>query len=286
MYYAKNAGKNTYRVFHTSMESDAQRRFALSGELRHALEQQEFTLHFQPQVNLLTKRMYGVEALLRWSHPYLGTVGPIEFIGLAEETGLIVPIGAWVLRTACTQLKAWQDQGMTDLRMAVNLTARQLAEDQFVSMVLNIVHASGIRPEMLELELTESMLMDAGEATIAKLDALRAAGLLLAIDDFGTGYSSMSSLKRFPINTIKIDRSFVSDLPENVQDQAICKAIISMAHSLRMVVVAEGVETLAQAEFLIVNACDNVQGYLYSKPVTADQIIDRLNANMAPALST
>ena len=277
MYYAKNSGKNTYRVFQMSMEGDAQKRFSLSGELRNALERQEFILHFQPQINLLTQQISGVEALVRWAHPTLGIVGPLEFIGLAEETGLIVPIGAWVLRAACAQLKIWQEQGLTDLRMAVNLSARQLAEDHFVPMVLDIVHESGIQPEMLELELTESMLMDASETTIAKLASLRATGLMLAIDDFGTGYSSMSSLKSFPINTIKIDRSFVQALPDDAQDQAICKAIISMAHSLDKQVVAEGVETTPQAEFLISNGCDTAQGYLYSKPATADQITDQIN---------
>ena len=285
MYYAKNSGKNTYRIFQTSMEGDAQRRFNLSGELRNAVERQEFTLHFQPQIKLLTKQISGVEALIRWAHPNLGIVGPMEFIGLAEETGLIVPIGAWVLRTACSQLKIWQDQGLTDITMAINLSARQLAEEHFVPMVLDIVRESGICAAMLELELTESMLMDASETTIAKLSLLRAAGLMLAIDDFGTGYSSMSSLKSFPINTIKIDRSFVRALPNDVQDQAICKAIISMAHSLHMQVVAEGVETTAQAEFLNDNNCDTAQGFLYSKPVTADQITSLMNGSQILAMN-
>jgi diguanylate cyclase (GGDEF)-like protein len=282
MYYAKNAGKNTYRVFHRGMQGEAQKRFAMNGNLRKALERQEFVLQYQPQINLLTNRISGVEALIRWAHPDLGMISPLEFIPVAEETGLIIPIGQWVLHTACKQLKAWHDQGFRELRMAVNLSARQLTEDQFVPMVLEIVRSTGIAPEMLELELTESMLMDAGEATIAKLDALRAIGVMLAIDDFGTGYSSMSYLKRFPVNTLKIDRSFVRDLPENLQDKAITKAIISMAHSLDMQVVAEGVETGAQRTLLTSNGCDSVQGFFYSKPIDPEAVLDLIRLQVVP----
>ena len=272
MYYAKNAGKNTYRVFHSTMQGEAQKRFAMNGNLRRALERDQFVLQYQPQIDLVTGRIFGVEALIRWAHPDLGLISPAEFIPLAEETGLIVPIGTWVLKTACLQLKAWHDQGYTQLRMAVNLSARQLTEDEFVDTVLTIVRDTGVNPDMLELELTESMLMDAGDAFIAKLDALRSAGIMLAIDDFGTGYSSMSYLKRFPINTIKVDRSFVRDLPNNEQDKAITKAIISMAHSLRMHVVAEGIETNGQETLLSADGCNSGQGYLYSPPVNADEI--------------
>ncbi|WP_020654209.1 putative bifunctional diguanylate cyclase/phosphodiesterase [Massilia niastensis] len=272
MYEAKGAGKNTYRVFHSGMQGEARKRFAMNGKLRRALEQEQFVLEYQPQVDLASGRIIGVEALVRWAHPELGMIGPQEFIPVAEETGLIIPIGHWVLETACRQLKAWHDEGRTGLRMAVNLSARQLTEEGFVDTVLEIVRGSGADPRMLELELTESMLMDAGEAFIARLEALRGAGIMLAIDDFGTGYSSMSYLKRFPINTIKIDRSFVHDLPANEQDKAITRAIISMAHSLRMQVVAEGIETSGQASLLAAHDCDSGQGYLYSRPVDADRI--------------
>lgn len=272
MYYAKNAGKNTYRVFHNNMQGEAQKRFAMNGNLRRALERDQFVLHYQPQIDLTTGEIFGVEALIRWSHPDLGLISPMEFIPVAEETGLIAPIGMWVLKTACLQLKSWQDEGRDGLRIAVNLSARQLSDEGFVDDVLEIVRSTGANPAMLELELTESMLMDAGEAFIAKLVALRTAGIMLAIDDFGTGYSSMSYLKRFPINTIKMDRSFVHDLPNNEQDKAITKAIISMAHSLRMQVVAEGIETIDQENLLSASGCNSGQGYLYSRPVTADEI--------------
>lgn len=272
MYYAKNAGKNTFRMFDISMQGEAQKRFAMNGSLRRALERCEFALHYQPQVDLQSGRVFGVEALLRWLHPEVGVISPLDFIPLAEETGLIIPIGNWVLKSACEQLVAWQRQGLNDLRMSVNLSGRQLKEDNFVQGLLDIVSASGADPRYLELELTESMLMDAGQITIDKLDALKAAGIKLAIDDFGTGYSSMSYLKRFPINTLKVDRSFVRDLPHNTQDCAITKAIISMAHSLNLHVVAKGIETAVQEALLKSTGCDSGQGYLYGKPVPAIQI--------------
>ncbi|MES2257144.1 MAG: EAL domain-containing protein [Pseudomonadota bacterium] len=273
MYYAKNAGKNTYRVFTPGMQGEAQKRFAMNGNLRRALERKEFVLHYQPQIDLHTGRISGAEALIRWAHPDLGTISPLEFIPIAEETGLIIPIGNWVLREACLQLKAWHDHGLTHLRMAVNLSSRQLSESNFVQMVLDTLAETGASPHALELELTESMLMDANQQTIAKLDALRAAGLMLAIDDFGTGYSSMTYLKRFPINTLKVDRSFVHDLLSSTRDVAITKAIISMAHSLDLQVVAEGIETVGQAALLLSNGCNSGQGFYYSKAVGSDEIL-------------
>lgn len=272
MYYAKNSGKNSFRLFLPSMQGEAQKRFSLDANLRRALERNEFRLHYQTQIDLGTSRITGVEALIRWAHPDLGMISPAEFIPIAEETGLIVPIGEWVLREACNQMKQWHDEGMDHLRIAVNLSSRQLKEDNFVETVLKIVQETGINPKLLELELTESMLMDVESTVIDKLYALRSAGIGLAIDDFGTGYSSMSYLKTFPINCIKIDRSFVSDLPQNQEDAAITKAIIAMAKALKMQVIAEGIENVEQGHFLRDNGCDMSQGYYYSKPASAEHI--------------
>lgn len=276
MYYAKNSGKNAFRLFLPTMQGEAQKRFSMDTNLRRAIERNEFRLHYQPQIDLKTDRIIGVEALVRWVHPDLGMISPAEFIPVAEDTGLIVPIGEWVLREACRQIKLWHDDGMVHLRVAVNLSGRQLKEDSFVDTVLKIVEETGIIPGMLELELTESMLMDAGPMVLDKLHALRTSGIELAIDDFGTGYSSMSYLKTFPINSIKIDKSFVSDLPHNQEDAAITKAIIAMAKALKMQVVAEGIETFEQGEFLRDNGCQMSQGYYYSKPLPADQIMHLL----------
>jgi diguanylate cyclase (GGDEF)-like protein len=273
MYRAKSAGKNTYRVFTASMQGDAPKRFAMEGNLRRALELDQFVLLYQPKIDLRCGRIEGVEALLRWRHPELGMISPLDFIALAEETGLIIPIGVWVLRTACRQLAAWQAGGWPEARMAVNISGRQLQQELFVAQVLAIIAETGAGPHGLELELTESMLVDADASTIAKLDALRANGIALAIDDFGTGYSSMSYLKMFPINTLKIDRSFVRELPANVQDAAIATAIIAMAHSLNLHVVAEGVETAGQEAFLRACGCHSGQGFLYSVAVPAQQIL-------------
>ena len=273
MYCAKSAGKNTYKVFTASMQGDAPKRFAMERNLRRALEFDQFVLLYQPKIDLRCGRIDGVEALLRWRHPELGLISPVEFIALAEETGLIIPIGNWVLRTACRQLAAWHVSGWPEARMAVNISGRQLQQDVFVAQLLAIITDTGAAPHGLELELTESMLVDADAKTIAKLDALRASGIALAIDDFGTGYSSMSYLKMFPINTLKIDRSFVRDLPANVQDAAIATAIIAMARSLNLHVVAEGVETAGQAAFLRACGCHSGQGFLYSEAVPAQQIL-------------
>ncbi|MBU0593188.1 MAG: EAL domain-containing protein [Gammaproteobacteria bacterium] len=272
MYFAKSRGKNNYQIFLPEMNQQAQKRLILDTSLRHALELQEFALYYQPQVDLATRRIIGVEALIRWVRPELGIVNPVEFIPAAEENGLIVPIGEWVMKTACQQLKVWHDLGLTHLSMSVNLSGRQFKEETLLERIAEIVRETEIDPSTLHLELTESMLMDAGTTTIKKLEQIRALGILLSIDDFGTGYSSMSYLKRFPINTLKIDKSFVQDLPQDSEDSAITKAIIAMAHSLKMSVMAEGVETEEQAEFLLANGCLNSQGYLFSKPVPAEQI--------------
>ena len=273
MYFAKSAGKNTYKVFTPSMHGATQRRFDMESDLRKALEHGQFVLHYQPKLDLRTRAVTGVEALVRWQHPGLGMISPLEFIPLAEDTGLIVPIGKWVLATACAQLQQWRDVGITGLTMAVNLSGRQLQEESFVDDIIAIVKASGAAPQSIELELTESMLMDASLITFDKLDTLREFGLQLAIDDFGTGYSSMAYLKRFPITTLKIDRSFVKDLETDPQDVAITKAIIAMAHILGLQVVAEGIETDSQEALLLSNGCLCGQGFLYSRPVSAEQIV-------------
>ena len=271
MYYAKNGGKNAYRLFEQSMQEDAQKRFTMENNLRRAMERAEFVLHYQPQIDVTSGQITGVEALIRWIHPELGIITPAEFIPIAEDTGLIVEIGEWVIREACQEMKRWNEEGHK-LRVAVNLSGRQLKEHNFVETVLAIVEETGIDPEYLELELTESMLMEASASIIEKLFDLKAAGIKLAIDDFGTGYSSMSYLKAFPVNCLKIDRSFISDLPQNNEDAAITKAIIAMAKSLRMEVVAEGIETAEQGNFLREHGCDTYQGYFYSKPISPEDI--------------
>jgi len=272
MYYAKNNGKNSYQMFLPGMKDAAQKRMVLEGRLRHALERNEFVLYYQPQIDLETRRMTGVEALIRWMPPGQGIVNPDEFIPIAEESSLIVPIGEWVLKTACLQLKAWHDTGLTQLTMSINLSGRQLKEEKLVDRIKEIVLETGADSTALHLELTESMLMDARLATIDKLQQICAIGVRLSIDDFGTGYSSLSYLKRFPISTLKVDKSFVRELPGNTDDAAITKAIIAMAQSLKMHVIAEGVETPEQAEYLLANGCKNSQGFLFSEAVPAEQI--------------
>jgi len=271
MYYAKNGGKNAWRMFTPSMRDDAHKRFKLDNNLRRALERNEFVLHYQPQVDLQSGEIVGVEALIRWIHPQLGMVSPSDFIPVAEETGVIVPIGEWVLREACRDLKRWHEQGYP-LRVAVNLSGRQLKESALVVTVLATLREVGVEPNWLELELTESMLMDASTDIVDRLHALTDAGIQLAIDDFGTGYSSMSYLKTFPVRALKIDRSFVRGLPQNPEDAAITRAIIAMARSLKMEIVAEGIETQEQSDFLRANGCDKSQGYLYGRPCPAAQI--------------
>ncbi len=276
MYYAKNNGKNAYRLFTPDMQDNAQKRFTLDNNLRRALERNEFLLHYQPQVDLHSGAIIGAEALVRWCHPELGLVSPADFIPLAEESGLIVPIGAWVIRQACHELKQWHDAGHR-VRMSINLSGRQLKEPGMVASILATLDDTGIDAHAIVLELTESMLMDASPAVVERLHLLKRAGIELALDDFGTGYSSMSYLKTLPIGSLKIDQTFVRDLPDDAEDAAITKAIIAMARSLRMNVVAEGIETEEQSQFLRENGCDKAQGYLYSRPVPATQMRQMLD---------
>jgi len=264
-------------MFTPSMRDDAHKRFKLDNNLRRALERDEFVLHYQPQVDLKSGDIVGVEALIRWVHPQLGMVSPSDFIPVAEDSGVIVPIGEWVLREACRDVKRWHEQGYP-LRVAVNLSGRQLKEGCLVANVLATLREADVDPCWLELELTESMLMDASTDILDRLHALTDAGIQLAIDDFGTGYSSMSYLKTFPVRALKVDRSFVRGLPQNPEDAAITRAIIAMARSLKMEVVAEGIETQEQNDFLRANGCDKSQGYLYGRPCPAAQIGQMLAA--------
>jgi EAL domain-containing protein (putative c-di-GMP-specific phosphodiesterase class I) len=233
-------------------------------------------LHYQPKVELATGRISGTEALLRWKHPIRGLVPPKEFIPLAEETGLIVPIGEWVLATACAQTKVWQDEGHANISVAVNLSARQFGDPMLLPKLTRIIRDSGLHPSMLELEITESMVMSHGESAVAVLESLKSIGVQIALDDFGTGYSSLAYLKRFPIDTLKIDRSFIQDIPADSDDKKITRAIIAMAHSMRLKVVAEGVETAEQLSFLRTQRCDAVQGYILYRPLAAEAVAEVL----------
>ena len=267
MFHSKEIGRNTFQFYTSSMNERTLDRLSIESDLRHALERGEFILHYQPQIDLNNGRIVGMEVLLRWMHPIHGLIAPSRFIGLAEEMGLIIPIGAWVLREACLQTKYWQKKGYTNLRVAVNLSARQFTQKSLVQSISDNLNACGLESKFLELELTESMVMRDVESAIAILRNLKALGIHISIDDFGTGYSSLSYLRRFPIDVLKIDQSFVNDITIDPDDAAIVASIISLAHSLRLNVIAEGVETSEQLKFLSAHGCDQVQGFYFSKAV-------------------
>ncbi|MEW6764293.1 MAG: EAL domain-containing protein [Pseudomonadota bacterium] len=261
----------------------ARERLNLEAHLRRALEHEEFVLHYQPQIEIDTGRVVGVEALVRWNSAERGMVPPNEFIPLAEESGLIVPLGEWVLRTACAQAAAWRAMGLPPLCMAVNLSARQLDGDGLERLVADVLAQTGMSPEWLELEITESALMRDAQANAELLERISSLAVRLSVDDFGTGYSSMAYLKRFPLSKLKIDRSFVTDLTTHADDRAIVSAIIAMAHTLGMQVIAEGVETEGQRDALLAMDCDLLQGYLCSRPLPAEAIPRLLAAGCVPA---
>lgn len=269
MYHAKERGKNNFQFYQADMNATALERLELESDLRHALEQQEFVLYYQPQFSGDGKRLTGAEALLRWNHPRRGLVPPVEFIPVLEELGLVVDVGDWVLAEACRQLKAWHLAKMRVPKISVNISARQFADGQLGNRIARMLEITGLPPACLELELTESILMREVNEAMMILDTLKNLGLSIAVDDFGTGYSSLNYLKQFPIDVLKIDRTFVDGLPSGEQDAQIARAIIAMAHSLNLSVIAEGVETHEQLEFLREHGCDEVQGYLFGRPMQA-----------------
>lgn len=265
---AKEQGGNNYQFYTAGMNAAARRRLSLESGLRRAIEREEFVVHFQPKVNINTWQLAGAEALIRWNHPEKGLISPVEFIPLAEESGLISPIGEWVLRTSCVQLREWI-RSVPALALSINISARQLQDPNFFSVVMSTLDETGIDPRNLELELTESSIMSNLDSGIKTLSAFQNSGVAISIDDFGTGFSSFSHLKRLPIDILKIDRSFVQDAPSDPDDAALVMAIISLAHNLRLKVVAEGVESEEQLRFLHLLRCDEIQGYLFSKPLLA-----------------
>lgn len=281
MYRAKEKGKNNFQFYSTQMDLHSAELLALESGLRRALERDEFILFYQAKVDAQTGCITGAEALVRWQHPELGMVSPGHFIPIAEESGLIVPLSQWVLREACRQHEAWQRQGLPPLRIAVNLSPRQFFNDHLLSDTIAVLKETGMPPSLLEFEITESMMMHNTERTLGVLTELRNLGIRIAIDDFGTGYSSLSHLKQFPIDIIKIDRAFIKDIPGDQADEAITEAMIAMGRSLRITVVAEGVETAAQLQFLRARGCNQIQGYYFSKPIAAGDFAELLQKHLA-----
>jgi diguanylate cyclase (GGDEF)-like protein/PAS domain S-box-containing protein len=278
---AKGKGRNNFRFFTEDMNAQAVERLTLESSLRLALEKKEFFLMYQPQLDIATGRVIGLEALLRWQHPELGLVPPDKFIRIAENCGLIVPIGEWVLRTACAQARKWQDEGLLAVSVAVNVSAIQFRQEDFCELIRRVLRETGLAPQYLELELTESLLLVNADVTLSVLQELKAMGLTLAIDDFGTGYSNFGCLKQFRVSKLKIDRLFIHDVATNPDDAAITTAIIAMAKSLHLKVIAEGVENEEQMSFLRKHHCDEIQGYYFSRPLAIDKVADKLRGDSA-----
>ena len=281
MYCAKEKGRNNFQFFSEDMNAQVVERLALESSLRLALDKKELFLMYQPQMDIATGRIIGLEALARWQHPVLGLVPPHKFIRVAENTGLIRPIGEWVLRTACSQARKWQDDGLTAVSVAVNVSPVQFRQEDFCELIRRVLKETGLAPQHLELELTESLLLANADVMLSVIEELNAMGLTLAIDDFGTGYSNFGYLKQFRVSKLKIDRSFVRDVAVNPHDAAITTAIISMARSLNLKVIAEGVENEAQMSFLRAHQCDEIQGYYFSKPLAVDKVADKLRGDSA-----
>jgi diguanylate cyclase (GGDEF)-like protein len=279
LYKAKRSGGANYQFYTADMHELASRRLALETSLRRAIQNEEFLIHYQPIVSVDLLEITGVEALVRWQHPQLGLISPAEFIPLAEDTGLIVPIGEWVLREACTQNRSWQAQGFSPIHVAVNICARQFRDHDLAQTVIRILDETHLAPQHLELELTESSIMHHGELAASVLSRLKGMGVGITIDDFGTGFSSLASLKRLPIEALKIDKSFVRDVTTDPDDAALVMAIITLAHNLRLRVIAEGVESEEQLRFFHLLRCDDIQGYLFSKPLPADELVLLLDSH-------
>jgi EAL domain-containing protein (putative c-di-GMP-specific phosphodiesterase class I) len=282
MYRAKELGRNNYQLYTLDMSARIHQRLDLESDLREGLEKGELYLVYQPQADIRSGRVVGVEALARWHHPRLGDIPPATFIPIAEETGLIGRLGEWALRTACRQAGEWAEAGGQPLRVAVNLSGHQLRQKGLPELVANVVADAGFRPDYLTLELTESVLMENSEANVATLRALIDLGVQIAIDDFGTGYSSLSYLKRFSVDTLKIDQSFVKDIPEDANDRVLATMIIAVAHASNIKVIAEGVERNEQLRFLRDEGCDEIQGFLFSEPVPAEQITRMVRRDEGP----
>ncbi len=285
MYKAKDEGRNNFQFYSSDMTELALERVAMKTSLREAIKNEEFVVYFQKQLDASIEKTIGMEALVRWQHPSMGLLSPIEFINLAEETGMIIEIDNLVMKMAMEQISAWYKEGLEPGMLALNLTMQQLESDHFIQTLQNTMQSTDFKPEWLELEITEGQVMKKPEEAIVKLNQINALGIKIAIDDFGTGYSSLSYLKRFPINKLKIDQSFIRDIPHNDEDVAIVKAIIALAQSLNLDLLAEGVETMVQKEFLLANGCKNIQGYYYARPMPAEEMekhIQELNIEHPP----
>jgi EAL domain-containing protein (putative c-di-GMP-specific phosphodiesterase class I) len=281
MYQAKEEGKNNFQFYSEKLNANSLERLTLESSLRHAMERNEFLLYYQVKRDIISNRITGAEALLRWQHPKLGMVAPMQFIPIAEETGLIVPMGNWVLRMVCLQNVVWRNQGIPDLSVAVNLTSRQFSDENLLRDIAGILRETGMPPQLLELEISESLLIHDIEKTTRIMAGLKAMGIKIAVDDFGSGYSSLARLRQFPLDAIKIDRSFIRDVTRPAsesQKQALADAIIAMGRSLSLTVLAQGVETKDQADYLRVHACDEVQGFYFNEPLPIEQVTELLHS--------